>query len=1026
MTGTSFGRLLLAGFRARWLLTLGSLILAVVGIGSAVLGPLYQDAATNSFLVARLQTTEPFLSGLTWTLTPSDDLADDPAAAERSARTTLDGTVSDVFAPAETTLLSLPQPIKGGEARLLSRAAACEHLDLEGRCPGGPDEVAIWADDAGYAGLAIGDEIDVGVAGRMTIVGTYTVPPDEADFWFDPSRLTSVHPIPDQSPPITYQAAPYLTTQEAFDDLPASSWVVLGDRRLRIAPTTTVADLTAAADDASSLPTKPYQVDDGTLALTLGNQLGSVRKETLAQQQTARRSVAPAVLSLILVAIALQLRLMTAAADQRRSELSLASLRGLSSRRMWVLGLAEPLTILLVALPIGVIAGVAAARAFATTWLVDGLAVNVDGGALWAPVVVAAVSALVAVIAVRQVLREPLASQLAGVRRPRSHSAAMLVVRLVVVAAAVVLLVSGLTSPRQSAPEPSDLALPIVLALGAGLVMTDLTAWVARRWADRTERRRGVAAFVASRLVSRRREGALVILPLTAALAIAVFSIGVYNAAADWRFSNAVTQAGSGQSYRSPLTMDDTVELTHELDPDGRWLMAAAAEGDPKYGDRLILDTPRLGAVATWPGNWTAEMDGGDVQKALAPAAPPIELKGTSFELTVDNGVSEPGGDVTVGLRLRPASGGAPQTLYFSQLPAGESTSTVQSNVCTRGCEVVQLDVSDSDLGEAADGTVEIVQLRVDGEPIEPSALDGDRWREVPPLAGSDSQLGSITDTAGRLTLELLPPDGQLYAAVSPDDVPLARPILVGRGADLSAAATGAGGELVLPSSTRVDLHADPVAATESMPFLGPRGIVIDYTMVTRDANIQDANTSVYVMSRADTPEELRRALAARGLTAMPSLAEVERALSQDAYALALNLYLVVAATVVLLAVAGLGVSTVVQLADRRRDAASLRVVGVSRTSIIRAVGLEFVVVLGGAGLAAVAAGCAAVYVVVRNVRLGYVDGYRVPRLLNDLDVWRVAELVAVVLVVMTIASLLVGWLTVRSSRGAILRDDSR
>ena len=408
--------------------------------------------------------------------------------------------------------------------------------------------------------------------------------------------------------------------------------------------------------------------------------------------------------------------------------------------------------------------------------------------------------------------------------------------------------------------------------------MTDATVWLARRWARRTDQRSGVAGFVASRLISRRREGALVILPLTAALAIAVFSLGVYGAAADWRFSNAVTQAGSGQTYRSPLTLDDTVELTHDIDPDGDWLMAAGAEADATFGDRLVLDTPRLARVATWPSSWTSGMTADDVQSALAPSSEPLTLEGTDLALTADNGVSSPTGDITIGLEVRPAAGGATDTIFFSPFPAGESTVATTSRLCAEGCEVIQLSVADSDLGDASDGDVAIVGLEVDGQQVDPSQLAPSAWREVPALEGSDSQLMDISGTDGRLTLGVSAPQSRLYAAVSPDDVPLARPILIGRGADLPLVERD-GDTLVLASSNRVNLYADPVAETESMPILGPRAILVDYTMLTRDNRVQDPQTSVYVLSRADTPQSIQQELEKHGLHQMPSLAAVEHAI---------------------------------------------------------------------------------------------------------------------------------------------------
>ena len=72
-----------------------------------------------------------------------------------------------------------------------------------------------------------------------------------------------------------------------------------------------------------------------------------IAAETRDQQATARSSIAPAVISLVLVALALLLRLLMAAADLRLPELPLASLRGLGRRQMWGLGLSEPLALLL-------------------------------------------------------------------------------------------------------------------------------------------------------------------------------------------------------------------------------------------------------------------------------------------------------------------------------------------------------------------------------------------------------------------------------------------------------------------------------------------------------------------------------------------------------------------------------------------------------------------------------------------------------------------------------------------------------
>ena len=50
----SLAATVLLGLRSRALLTAGSLLLISLAVGSAVLGPIFQVAATNSYLVTRL------------------------------------------------------------------------------------------------------------------------------------------------------------------------------------------------------------------------------------------------------------------------------------------------------------------------------------------------------------------------------------------------------------------------------------------------------------------------------------------------------------------------------------------------------------------------------------------------------------------------------------------------------------------------------------------------------------------------------------------------------------------------------------------------------------------------------------------------------------------------------------------------------------------------------------------------------------------------------------------------------------
>jgi predicted lysophospholipase L1 biosynthesis ABC-type transport system permease subunit len=201
---------------------------------------------------------------------------------------------------------------------------------------------------------------------------------------------------------------------------------------------------------------------------------------------------------------------------------------------------------------------------------------------------------------------------------------------------------------------------------------------------------------------------------------------------------------------------------------------------------------------------------------------------------------------------------------------------------------------------------------------------------------------------------------------------------------------------------------------------------MIDFSAFVRNASQANSDQLVYVWARSDTPPGVLRALAAHGLANPTTEVETKHLLDQDAFALALRLYVVVTFLVILLALAGLAANLAVQLPARRRDAASLRVVGVKRRSVMVGVVQEFVVVLGAAALAGVAAGVVAQYVVVRTVTLGFVDSSLVPRVVPSFDVTSAVTLSVVVLLLLVVAASCFAFLTVRGARTSSLRENAR
>jgi hypothetical protein len=1008
----------LRGLRSRALLTTGSVLLTALAIGAAVLGPIFQVAVTNSYYVTRLEEAPNPLTGLTWHYQPDATYDGDAVSAREEAARTVEDRETGPFAAAQAQLVSERFDALRGEAQLLAREDACAHLEIEGRCPTGPDEVLMLVGDLDFTGLQLGDEADLGEVGTKTVVGAYRLPESESDFWFDPQRLASVpRTFDDITFEVTpYEPAPLIVEPEAFDDLPPSDWEVLVDRRLDVPPDTTTDDLREAMAAADRLEGPPVSVTDGTLVGDSINDLPGIAAETRQEQQIAKTSIAPAVFALVLVALALLLRLLMSAAELRLPELALASLRGLPRRRMWGLGLSEPVAVLALSLPVGLLAGVALSLVLVRGWLVPGLPLPLPWESAVAALVVLVAAFGVSVLAVGLVLRSSLSEQLTGVRRPRATGRVGLVIQLVLVATALSVLAAKLSVSRPGRPDATDLILPVLLAVVAGLAATHLTTRLAGWWTRARARTRSLPAFVAARAISRRMEGTLVILPVTAAIAVCVFGAGVHDSAAQWRASVAATRAPAGEVWSSPLSLDETVELTHELDPEGTSLMAATTISTlgPNY---VIVDAPRLARVAVWPDQWTPGAGAEEVADELSLDATVPTFTGRRVSFTLDNR-ADVEDELYVGLQLV-RLGERAHSVFLGPFPKGTSTRSVVVPFCRAGCRLDGINLGGPATSRTGlNGVIRVSGISVDGRPVEGS-IEGAGW-EVAPDASDAAMVRSVQTRGGAIVVDVGTGESEGVVQLAAGALEGGLPIV--RGVDAPAAPPK--GSFGATSATEFDTRAALLG--QSVPFLGPSGSMIDYGTITTDRVIYQQRAPVYVLARSDTPDAVARALRDRGLSVSTTLADVQRTLDQGAYALALRLYAVVAVLVLLMALAGLFVSTAVQLPARRRDAASLRVVGVPRRSVMSAVVRELAVVLGGTAIAGLAAGTLAQYVVLRTVTLGVVESITTPALVAAVDWGRLILLTAAAALLFGTVALVSAALTVRGARGSTLRESAR
>ena len=275
------------------------------------------------------------------------------------------------------------------------------------------------------------------------------------------------------------------------------------------------------------------------------------------------------------------------------------------------------------------------------------------------------------------------------------------------------------------------MVLPVLLAIVAGLAATQLIA-LAGDVVDPARGRcsRSLSGFVSARAISRRQEGTLVILPVTAAIAVAVFGAGVYDSAATWRVSVAATASPAATTWSSPLSMRETRDLTHTIDPDGDWLMAAASVRNPG-ANFAVVDAARLASVSTWPETWSP---GRSVEEIAAditlPGAVP-QLVGKRLSITVDN-QAETSKDLSIEARFG-SVGGVPGRSYLGPFPAGESTQSVRlPRACLSGCPLEGLT-----LGGGAGTTMEMAGLRARARPSRSTATSWPPRSPAPLVAGT-------------------------------------------------------------------------------------------------------------------------------------------------------------------------------------------------------------------------------------------------------------------------------------------------
>ena len=502
-------------------------------------------------------------------------------------------------------------------------------------------------------------------------------------------------------------------------------------------------------------------------------------------------------LPLLLVLALVVANVSTELARRRRAEVSLVRVRG--AYGPWLLSsvAGQSLLAVLAGLLAGLAIGSVALQTLHGRWDVPPL---VGGREIGYALLVAGLAAVPAVGAAAAVASEPLAVALrrSAWSGPTGRWAFAGLVAGIAVALAAVLSVY-----RADTDDPGTLVLagPGLIGVAVGQVVVWLHRAVGRRAGTASRSSLGLLLGLRRALAADHANG---IRALVAAGCVAAAALCAVTATDDW--ADETARIGSGAPLR--LAMPDasalqTLQLTEQVDPDGRWLMAAALNDQRVEPEHRIawLDLERYDRVAG------AHLAGtkGDVADHVdrlrdAPRVAPVT--GDRFEVTTNL--------FPVSIRIDYLDDDG----VVSSAALAE-TGSAPVDDCSSSCVV---------LGVEADQDVTISELRLGSTDLLPAFGDG-----------------PITLTAADV--------------VRPLDATAPEPV-VSAGVAALPTVEGIGG------SSRDTIA---VAEQDAVPLLYGAGAVADLRVGLAGAGGSIPAVSPVVLARADTPQDVLDALVAAG-----------------------------------------------------------------------------------------------------------------------------------------------------------------
>lgn len=692
--------------------------------------------------------------------------------------------------------------------------------------------------------------------------------------------------------------------------------------------------------------------------------LGAVTVRTqlpqLVEQIDDDRRRAAVVIPLVMVQVAIfglvVLALATSALiDQRRQELALARLRGLSSRRSG----RELVTELWLLVTIGTVSGLG--LAFAVTAIVrhTWLAGTTPAEFTWSAAAANAIALLAGLATVpltlRAVARQSIATLLRTVPARRRSG-------LITPASTVLisLAVSGLVATVSGGDRgPLAIVTPALLALAAGLVFAAVLVAVAAPLGAWALRRGRLSSGLAALQVARRRAPSQLVPVVAVATALVAFA-GQAVAIAD---RNRDTRAGLETGAQTVLNVDtyrvrDALAVLNSVDPDRRWSTAVVLNSPPSpHGLRLMGIEPDSFRRVAIGGDTLA--DAPTYDRLSASRVEPVTVRGGRLVATVAPLTAR------IGPPTPPAAGQELQPVptrlvtlaatYVNALRVRSTTTigvvplngkrsvTLSAPVnCLQGCQLLRLHIGrETGSTRQIQGALTITSLHTDTDP-RPVDLGGTTdWADATPtkLDGESVSLTSGGSDDARLTVDFSSLGTNL--AVQHRWFPPRLPVVTSP----DGAATG--------GTTAPALDGQPVAIESAGTATGPvprhlnRVAVADLESLVRWGGPEPiGSTSIQVWLSRDGTTHSDDLVAAFAKARIPIknqelLSDRTDRYARTASALALRLTPVLGGAALALALAVLLLLALSTRRARTDDHASLRLAGVAASTTSRSTQVE-------------------------------------------------------------------------------------